>query len=58
VRVEIRVYTDNGEEFIVSRNQRVNPRTKKAEETPVETLKTAHADAVAWLRRPARQQHS
>lgn len=58
MRVEIRIYTDNGEELVVFRNQRINPRTKKPEETMVETLKCAHTDAVAWLRRPARQPRS
>ncbi len=56
MRVEIRVYTDNGEEFVVSRQQRLDPRTRKPQERTTETLKVAAADAATWLRRPARQQ--
>lgn len=54
MRVEIRIYTDAGEELLVSRKQLLDPVRKKPQETPGDTLKAAYSDALAWLRRPTR----
>lgn len=55
MRVEIRIYADGGDEFLVSRQLRLDPRTKRPSESPAEVLKAAYSDALAWLRRPTRQ---